>query len=519
MSVTASIIGAAGLAGAGISAFGANSAANTQADAANNAAQISRQNAIDSLNFQKQIYGNSLQMGAPGVAAGTGALSKLSYLLGIPGISGLSQSSVANGFQQPQQQNQPIPGGLINFLRNGGDLSSLSGVGNRNIGGPQLMQANGAQISNAGSAFVPNNPNNTINGTSPVNGGTLQSPGGPQSFGSPGGTSPLSGGGATVPLGGPMASGNPGGGAIQANGGGSAQVPFDPNGAGSTGSAASGGFGSLLQPYGKTFSSPTDVTEQNDPGYKFRIQQGLDALQNSAASRGGLLSGGTAKSLNDYAQNSASSEYGNVYNREFNNFQTGYNQYNNDQNNQFNRLASLAGMGQTSTGQLNSSGASAASNVGNILLGSAGQQGQDLNNAGAARASGIAGATNAAAGGINNLGQLALLNQLFGGGGSSAGLTGFANPQVGGFCWIAEELYGVDAPKTHAIRGWLKNEYSQTPIGKQFTDWYQANGERVAEKIKNDQPLREKFQRLFDMFASFAVPKSMEDFESVRYQR
>lgn len=511
MSVTASILAAAGVAGAGISAFGANSAANTQADAANSAAGISRQNAIDSLNFQKQIYGNSLKLGAPGVAAGTGALSKLSYLLGIPGVSGLSQDSVANGFQQPQTQG--VPGNLSNLLRGGG-----TNMGNQTT----LMNAQGAMIpsgTNGGSAFLPNNSNNTINGISPIVGGNIsQIPSG----GGGGPTSPLTGGGSIQQgmLGGEA--GTPGqipngSGITRATGGGSAQIPFDPNAAGSTGSAASGGFGSLLQPYGQTFQSPTDVTEQNDPGYKFRIQQGLDALQNSAAARGGLESGGTAKALNDYAQNSASSEYGNVYNREFNNFQTGYNQYNNDQNNQFNRLADLAGFGQTSTGQLNSSGAQAAGNVGNILLGSAGQQGQDLNNAGAARASGIAGATNAAAGGINNLGQLALLSQLFGGGGSSAGLTGFANPQVGGFCWIAEELYGVDAPKTHAIRGWLKNEYSQTPIGKQFTDWYQTNGERVAEKIKNDQPLREKFQRLFDMFASFAEP--IEDFESVRYQR
>lgn len=398
------------LVGGGLSAAGgvasgilgsnaAGDAANAQAGAANNAAQISRQNAIDSLNFQKQIYGNSLQMGAPGVAAGTGALSKLSYLMGIPGVSGLSQSSVANGFgsQQPQGQNPQIPGGLLNFLRNGGDLSSIptsnpaAQNGGSNFGGPQLMQAGGAQISNAGgSAQVPNN--NTINGISPINGGTFQLPpggfaGGPQSFGSPGG---------------PQVSGTPGG-TLQANGGGSAQVPFDPNAAG--GAGGQGGFGSLLTPYGQTFQSPTDVTEQNDPGYKFRLQQGMDALQNSAAARGGLLSGGTAKSLNDYAQNSASGEYQNVYNRALTNFQTGYNQYNNDQNTQFNRLSSLAGMGQTSVGQLNSSGSNAASNVGNILLGSAGQQGQDLQNAGAARGSGYVGSANAIGGALSGLGN------------------------------------------------------------------------------------------------------------------
>ena len=47
--------------------------------------------------------------------------------------------------------------------------------------------------------------------------------------------------------------------------------------------------GQLTQGYG-SFTAPTGVTEQNDPGYQFRLQQGQNALQNSAAARGGLLS-------------------------------------------------------------------------------------------------------------------------------------------------------------------------------------------------------------------------------------
>ncbi|MCJ9372808.1 DNA transfer protein p32, partial [Acinetobacter baumannii] len=46
----------------------------------------------------------------------------------------------------------------------------------------------------------------------------------------------------------------------------------------------------------------------NDPSYKFRLNQGLDAVQSGAAAQGGLLSGATQKALNDYAQNFASQE-------------------------------------------------------------------------------------------------------------------------------------------------------------------------------------------------------------------
>jgi hypothetical protein len=59
-----------------------------------------------------------------------------------------------------------------------------------------------------------------------------------------------------------------------------------------------------------------------DPGYQFRLQQGIDALQNSAASRGGLKDPNTARAIQDYGQQSASQEYGNAYNRALQTYQT-----------------------------------------------------------------------------------------------------------------------------------------------------------------------------------------------------
>jgi hypothetical protein len=180
-----------------------------------------------------------------------------------------------------------------------------------------------------------------------------------------------------------------------------------------------GGFGSLMQPYGQTFSAPTALTEQNDPGYQARLSLGTDALQRSAAARGGVLTGGTAKALDTYAQDYASNEYNNVYNRALNTFGTNYNQYNTDQANQYNRLAALAGVGQQTAGQLATLGNQASQNVSSNLLGTAQNMGQDYQNAAAASASGYVGAGNAWNGALSgvgsNLSNLMLLKQLQGG--------------------------------------------------------------------------------------------------------
>jgi hypothetical protein len=188
--------------------------------------------------------------------------------------------------------------------------------------------------------------------------------------------------------------------------------------------APGGGFGSLTQGYGQTFQAPTGLTEQNDPGYQARMQLGTDAIQRSAAARGGVLTGGTAKALDQFGQDYGSNEYGNVYNRALNTFGTNYGVWNNDNNNAFSRLMGLTGVGQNASNSLGSFGQSSANNVTQNLLGTGQQIGQDYGNAGAANASGIYNQGAALSGGINgvtgNLSQLLMLKQLglggFGGG-------------------------------------------------------------------------------------------------------
>jgi hypothetical protein len=53
---------------------------------------------------------------------------------------------------------------------------------------------------------------------------------------------------------------------------------------------------------------------QTDPGYAFRMSEGMKALERSAAARGGLLSGATLKGTQRYGQDLASQEFQNAFN-------------------------------------------------------------------------------------------------------------------------------------------------------------------------------------------------------------
>jgi hypothetical protein len=175
--------------------------------------------------------------------------------------------------------------------------------------------------------------------------------------------------------------------------------------------------GQLTQGYG-SFTAPTGVTEQNDPGYQFRLQQGQNAIQNSAAARGGLLSTGTAKDLNNYAQGQASNEYGNVYNRALQTYGTNFNTFNSNNNNLYGRQMGVAGLGQSSAGALNSNLQAGAQNQGQIDVGTGQIVGNDLMGVGNAQAAGIVGGTNALTSGMaqgaNALGQGLTLQQILG---------------------------------------------------------------------------------------------------------
>lgn len=109
------------------------------------------------------------------------------------------------------------------------------------------------------------------------------------------------------------------------------------------------------------------------PDYNFRLNEGRDFVQNSAAAAGGLYSGNTYRALSDYGQNTAAGEFGNW----------------------FSRQAALAGIGQAATSQAGNAALTTGANVGNLMV-----------NQGNARASGIIGQTNSMTNLINQLSTL-----------------------------------------------------------------------------------------------------------------
>ena len=134
-----------------------------------------------------------------------------------------------------------------------------------------------------------------------------------------------------------------------------------------------------------------------DPGYKFRLEQGMKAIEGSAAARGGLFSGGTGQALQEFGQGLAAQEYGDAYRRfqDQRNFDRGifesdrgfgrgefesdrgfgYGQFMDDYNreragktDEYNRLASLAGVGQMTAGNVSRQQMAQGGNLANLAL-------------------------------------------------------------------------------------------------------------------------------------------------------
>jgi hypothetical protein len=117
-----------------------------------------------------------------------------------------------------------------------------------------------------------------------------------------------------------------------------------------------------------------------DPGYSFRLAEGLKALQRTAAARGGLLSGSTMKGSMRFGQDLASEEFQNAFNR-----------YQINRSNQLQPLQSLMGAGQSAVNTLTSAGGRFASAGGEAVAAGAN-----------ARSSGYAGVANSFTSGLGS---------------------------------------------------------------------------------------------------------------------
>ena len=139
------------------------------------------------------------------------------------------------------------------------------------------------------------------------------------------------------------------------------------------------GYGSLAKSFDELYGGDKF---QQDPSYQFRVDEGIKAVNRSAAARGMLESGATLKGLTRFGQREGSQEYQNAFNR----FQV-------ERAARLNPLQSLMGSGQSAS---------------NVMTGNVGQAGQNemanAYNAGQARASGYVGQANALS---SALGQVA----------------------------------------------------------------------------------------------------------------
>lgn len=113
--------------------------------------------------------------------------------------------------------------------------------------------------------------------------------------------------------------------------------------------------------YGKYAKDFSMADYQADPGYAFRLSEGMKQLAGGARARGGAVSGRTMMGAQDYAQGLASQEYGNAFNR-----------YQTNRANQLQPLGNLQNVGVSAANQQSAALGNYGSNVGNLL----GQQGQ-----------------------------------------------------------------------------------------------------------------------------------------------
>lgn len=83
-------------------------------------------------------------------------------------------------------------------------------------------------------------------------------------------------------------------------------------------------FGPVPRFAGPKFNAPTAESVLNEPGYKFGMDEGERALQQSAAGRGVLRTGGTLKDINAWGQNYAGQKYGDAFNRALSSYDREY---------------------------------------------------------------------------------------------------------------------------------------------------------------------------------------------------
>ena len=160
-----------------------------------------------------------------------------------------------------------------------------------------------------------------------------------------------------------------------------------------------------IGPGGASGGGINPATFQGSPGYQYQLQQGENAVTNSAAANGGI-GGNALRALQSTGQGVANQNW----NQYLGNASTAFQQL-------IGNVGSVANNGQNAAANLGSTGAAVAGQIGSNQIG-----------AGNALAAGQIGSANAIGGALGGVGQsaslYALLNQLQSGGGGGGGLSG-----------------------------------------------------------------------------------------------
>lgn len=381
MDAATAVMGGGSLLGGVMSSGAAKDAASTQADAASQAAAAQLQATRETNAMQQSMYDQARADQSPWRTAGTGALSKLSQLLGVDTPSNPNAASNLPALQRQYNDSLTTYNNLLNSSAGGGGSqlppayqSALASYGAQPAGWDgdylTLIMAQQAQQAQQGQGgYGGGQYNQAAINAAKANLDSLKAQ-------------------------------------IDAMQGQSQDMA--PRGS---------DFGSFNHQFGAS-------DFQADPGYQFTRKQGELALDRANASKGRYASGAALKDLLSFNTGLANQTYDNAFNR-----------YQTDLGNRFGRLSSLAGIGQAATNQVSQLGANTANNIASNTMSGTASANNSLLSGAAARASGYVGSANAIGGGIGNASSMYMMSKLpmfntASGGGSPYGnsYSGFDNP-------------------------------------------------------------------------------------------
>ena len=202
--------------------------------------------------------------------------------------------------------------------------------------------------------------------------------------------------------------------------------------------------------------TPEAFLANQDPGYGFRMKEGLKAVDAQAAARGGLISGAALKASQRFGQDMASQEYQNAFNR-----------YQTSRQNTLGSYQGLQGVGlqgaggeANALGRYSTTGANALNNYSTQAIGAYGGYGNAAGNA------------YGAYGGQQNAATGAAGNQIYGayggyGNNVTGALTGFGNNQANLTTGMGQAAAAGSMGQANALAGGISgatNAYYQNQM-------------------------------------------------------